>query len=77
MSNIKRSASLIKAFKFNFSKHIQALRISANLSVEELSQQSGIPIYSLYEMELGNYKDWGVIFKLARFYNKNIKLEIF
>ncbi len=64
-------------FVYNFAEQIRGLRRNSCLSLEELSQGSNIAITALKKMELGHFNDWEKIFRLARFYDKKIRLEFY
>lgn len=64
-------------FIYNFAEQIRGLRTNSSLSIEELSLRSNISMASLKKMELGHFNDWEKIFRLARFYDKKIRLEFY
>lgn len=64
-------------FTYNFAEQVRRLRAESNLSIEELSLGSNIAMATLKKMELGHFNDWEKIFRLARFYDKKIRLEFY
>ncbi len=64
-------------FVYNFAEQVRRLRAASNLTIEELSLSSNISMSSLKKMELGHFNDWEKIFRLARFYDKRIRLEFY
>ncbi len=64
-------------FIYNFAEQVRKLRENSNLSIEELSLGSNIAMTTLKKMELGHFNDWEKIFRLARFYDKKIRLEFY
>lgn len=66
-----------REFKYRFAREVRRLRMEKGFSIQELSEFSRIPLGTLYALELGNFRDWPTIIRLARFYNKRIRLEFY
>ena len=67
----------IREFHYNFAEELRRLRNSKNLSLEHLAFYSCVPVHKLRDLEIGQNKDWGTIFQLARYYEKKIRLEFY
>ncbi len=63
--------------KYDFGRQVRLLRENTELSFAELSMKTGIGIESLKAMELGNFHLLGFVFKLAKFYDKKVKIEFY
>nr|QIM10580.1 hypothetical protein PlAlph_4720 [uncultured Alphaproteobacteria bacterium] len=62
---------------FNFALQVRQLREERGLTVEELAQESGIPVCILQRMEMGCFEDWGRNFSFAKFFDRKIRIEFY
>lgn len=64
-----------KEMCFLIAAQLRNLRESEQLSLEDLSARTSISVEILEELESGNVKRIGHLYRLARFYDKKIKIE--
>ncbi len=58
-------------------EQLRCLRENEGLSFSELSCLTSISVDSLKELEDGQIRRMGHLFRLARYYNKQIKIEFY
>lgn len=63
--------------RFLIAAQLRNLRESECLSLDELSARTGICVEILEELESGKAKRIGHLYRLARFYDKKIRLTFY
>lgn len=72
MLDKKENRKNIKEFTTVLAKDLKNLREDRRLSIEELAIKAEISLAKLMYMEAGSNLNWGIIFQLARFYEKKL-----
>lgn len=67
----------LKEFRSQFIETINHILKEKNLSLEELAEQSQIPLTEIDKIISGNYQNWGTIHQLARFFDRKIKIVFY
>jgi len=63
--------------KYNFALQVRQMREAAGLSIKELAAQIFVSENSVRQLELGGIHDWGMIFAIAQFFDKKIRIEFY
>ena len=67
----------LKEFRKLFIEDINHLRKEKGLSLDELAEQSQIPLAEICKIGLSHQQNWGTIYQLARFFEKKIKISFY
>nr|QIM10298.1 hypothetical protein PlAlph_0520 [uncultured Alphaproteobacteria bacterium] len=59
---------------YDVADQLRKLRESRNISLESLSEHTKISVDTLKKLELGHVHELDYLYRLARFYDKKIKL---
>jgi len=63
--------------RYNFANQARSLREGVGLSVSEMAAKSGIMKRHIQQLELGKLESIGIIFDIARFFDKKVKIEFY
>ena len=63
--------------QYNFARQIRQMRENIELSVGQLADEIHVPEQYIRRLELGYIQDWGLIFAIAQFFDKKIKIEFY
>ena len=61
--------------RHKFATQLRMMREEQGLSISELSKNTGISKAMLQQMELGSFNNWGALFQLSHFYDKQLLIE--
>ena len=62
--------------QYNFARQIRQMRENIELLVRQLADEH-VPEQYIRRLELGYIQDWGLIFAIAQFFDKKIKIEFY
>ena len=77
MQDKKNFRSNKLAFEYDMALQIRKMRLNSGLSLEDFSRQSGIKETAAIKLELGKICNFDHIFRIARFYDKKVKVEFY
>ncbi|MFV0626019.1 MAG: hypothetical protein ACK5N8_01540 [Alphaproteobacteria bacterium] len=77
MLSKKEHKNNIKNFRNNLKNEVEKLRVERGLSVEDIVEQSHIPLLELFRLEQKRDYNWGTIYQLARFFDKKIRITFY
>ena len=67
----------LKEFRKLFIEDINRLRQERGLSLDDLAEQSQIPLAEICKIGSCNHKNWGTIFQLARFFDLKFRIMFY
>ena len=67
----------IKEFRKLFIEDINRLRKEKELSLDELAEQSHIPLAEICKVGFEHNMNWGTIYQLARFFDRKFRIMFY
>ena len=77
MLNKEDSRKNLETCRRELAEQLTELRISKNLSIEDVEESTGVSATHLRRLENGERNDFGALHQLARFYEKKIRIMLY
>ena len=73
----KQHKKNLKEFRKLFIEDINRLRQERGLSLDELAEQSHIPLAEICKIDGCSHKNWSTIYQLARFFDSKFRITFY